>query len=57
VASTYAERPNGEAMRRGHVAKPNSEIRPQRPDGKARWRSQMTRPSQKLDYKRLGPFK
>jgi hypothetical protein len=24
---------------------------------KARWRSQTARPSQKLDYKRLGPFK
>jgi hypothetical protein len=33
VARTYAERPCGEAMRRGYVAKPSSETRRQRPDG------------------------
>jgi hypothetical protein len=35
VASTYAERPNGEAMRRGHAA---------RPCGGAMWRSHAARP-------------
>jgi hypothetical protein len=48
VASTYAERPNGEAMRRSHAARPDGRARRQRPDGEA---------IKKLDYKRLGPFK
>jgi hypothetical protein len=48
VASTYAERPNGEAMRRSYAEKLCGEARRQRPDGEA---------IKKLDYKRLGPFK
>jgi hypothetical protein len=50
VASTYAERPCGEAM----WAKPDGRARP---DGMAQTAREAARPSRKLDYKRLGPFK